>query len=132
MENLYYLMRGLYKKNIPFLPRVIMVLIRLLYGSFIPPETKIGKNIKFGHKMGIVISRNAIIGDNVLIRHQVTIGSGTAIIGNNVDIGSGAKIIGNLTIGDNCIIGANAVVVKDTPPNVVVAGIPANIIKNIN
>ncbi|MFI0413620.1 MAG: serine O-acetyltransferase [Candidatus Thiodiazotropha sp.] len=131
MEELYYLMRKLYLKKIPILPRLLMIIIRVVFGSFVPPETSIGKNINFGHKMGIVISRHARIGDNVIIRHQVTIGSGRAIIGNDVDIGSGAKIIGNLSIGDRSIIGANAVVTKEIPCDVVVAGVPANIIKTL-
>ena len=64
---------------------------------------------------GIIISHNAKIGKNCTIYHQVTIGSGAAVIGDNVTIGAGAKIIGNVTIGDDCRIGANAVITKDVP-----------------
>lgn len=75
---------------------------------------------------GIFISHKAHIGKNVVIFHQVTIGSnmtigstrnGSPTIGNNVYIGCGAKIIGSLTIGDNARIGANCIVVKDVPEN---------------
>ncbi|MES9940612.1 MAG: hypothetical protein ABW104_11540 [Candidatus Thiodiazotropha sp. 6PLUC2] len=129
MERMYYLMRKLHLMNVPFLPRLIMLLIRFLYNSFIPPETSIGKNVSFGHKLGIVLHRKAVIGDRVRIRHQVTMGSGGAKIGNDVDVGCGAKLIGNIVVGDRVKIGANAVVVKDVPSDVVVVGIPAKIVR---
>lgn len=75
---------------------------------------------------GIFISNSAHIGKNVVIFHQVTIGSnmiaggvknGAPSIGNNVYIGCGAKLIGNITIGDNARIGANCIVVKDVQAN---------------
>ena len=75
---------------------------------------------------GIHISDKAVIGRNVVILQQVTIGSntlkghpryGSPTVGDNVFIGAGAKIIGAVTIGDNCRIGANCVVVKDMPAN---------------
>lgn len=77
---------------------------------------------------GIHISSKAVIGRNVVIFQQVTIGSntilghnryGSPVIGDNVYIGAGAKIIGKVKIGDNCRIGANAVVVKDMESNTV-------------
>jgi serine O-acetyltransferase len=52
------------------------------------------------------------------------------VIGNDLFISTGAKIIGNVKVGNSCVIGANAVVLKDVPDNCVVAGIPAKIIKN--
>lgn len=86
---------------------------------------------------GIHISTKSIIGSNVIIFHQVTIGSntiqghkkyGSPKIGNNVYIGAGAKIIGNVIIGENCRIGANAVVVKDMEPNTVAVSAPTRFI----
>lgn len=97
------------------------------YGSAFPINAKCGKNIKFPHGLyGIFISKDAIIGDNCVIFHQVTIGRndiknskgyGTPIIGNNVYIGCGAKIIGNVKVGNNVKIGANCVITKDIPDN---------------
>lgn len=78
------------------------------------------------------IIRAKSIGKNCIISSQVIIGQNGwnyPTIGNNVRITSGAKVIGNVTIGDNSIIGANAVVVKNVPENCVVVGIPAHIIK---
>ena len=75
---------------------------------------------------GIFISHKAHIGKDVVIFHQVTIGSnmtvgskrnGSPIIGDNVYIGCGAKIIGALKIGNNVRIGANCIIVKDVPEN---------------
>lgn len=69
---------------------------------------------------GIIVSRNAIIGENCTIFHQVTIGEGRGgapIIGDNCYIGAGAKIIGNIMVGNNMKIGANCVVVEDIPDN---------------
>ncbi len=78
---------------------------------------------------GIFISQSAVIGSNVVVFQQVTIGAntikesksyGAPIIGNDVYIGAGAKIIGNVTVADNSRIGANAVVVKNVPYNALV------------
>lgn len=85
---------------------------------------------------GIFISREAKIGSNCTIFHQVTIGSntlqdsnfGSPVIGDNVYIGAGAKIIGDISIGDNCRIGANAVVYKNMPPNSLAVNSPTRII----
>lgn len=75
---------------------------------------------------GIYISNGATIGKKCVIFQQVTIGSntlnnhprfGSPTIGDNVYIGAGAKIIGRVSIGNNCRIGANAVVTCDLPAN---------------
>ena len=129
MEKIYYFSHWLWLRNVPLIPRVLMLVIRLVYGSFVPYQVSIGKNVSFGHKMGIVINRDATFGDNVKIRHQVTFGSGGATVGDNVTFGAGVKVIGNVTIGNDAIIGANAVVVKDIPAGAVAVGVPANTIK---
>ena len=82
---------------------------------------------------GIIVSRYAIIGSNVKIYQQVTIGQNekgeAPIIGNDVIIYPGARIIGNVKIGNNIIVGTNSVVTHDIPDNSVVAGVPAKVIK---
>jgi serine O-acetyltransferase len=79
--------------------------------------------------MGVVIGETAIIGDDVLMYHGVTLGGKEnsaidrhPIIGSQVVIGAGAKIIGRITIGDNCYVGANTVVTKDIPAGSTVVG----------
>lgn len=103
----------------------------------IPARTKIGKGFYFAHYYGIVINENAIIGDNVTIYNEVTIGyarshktgkEGAPIIGNGVVIFPGARIIGPITVGNYSIIAPNAVVINDVPSESVVGGIPAKII----
>jgi len=80
---------------------------------------------------------DAQVGNNVSIRGNTVLGSkdlactsGRPVIGNGVEIGFGSAIIGGITIADNCIIGANAVVTKDfTEPGSVIAGVPAKKLK---
>ncbi|MFH1621507.1 MAG: serine O-acetyltransferase EpsC [Candidatus Omnitrophota bacterium] len=132
----YRIAKVLYRLRIPLLPRAISQVARLLTGIEIHPGARIGGGLFIDHGMGVVIGETAIIGDNVILYQGVTLG-GTGkekgkrhpTIGNNVVIGTGAKILGNITIGDNSYIGANAVVIKDVPPNSTVVGIPGRITK---
>jgi serine O-acetyltransferase len=100
---------------------------RFLTGIEIHPGAVIGLRVVIDHGMGVVIGETAVVGDDVLIYHGVTLGGKeytTAkrhpTIGNRVMLGAGAKIIGNITIGDDAKIGANAVVTKDVPAGTVV------------
>jgi serine O-acetyltransferase len=83
------------------------------------------------HFGGIIVNGFVRIGDNCRIRNGVTIGvarvgeSNAPLIGNNVDIGSGAKLLGPIRIGNNVLIGANAVVICDIPDNSIAVGVPA-------
>ncbi len=124
----------LYRAHLFFLARLISQMSRWMTGIEIHPGAKIGKELFIDHGMGVVIGETAIIGDNVLLYQGVTLG-GTGLekgkrhptIGNNVVIGGGAKVLGNITIGDNSYIGANAVVIKDVPPNSTIVGVPGRI-----
>ena len=138
-----FLYRIFYKMDrlkIPFLPNLLNKLfIRLLFGCQIGLGAKLGKNILLGYGgLGCVIHHRAVIGDNVNIGSNVTIGGTSKIkevpvIGNNCIISTGAKIIGPITIGENSVIGANAVVISNIPANSLVVGIPARVVKsNIN
>ncbi|MCX6380439.1 MAG: serine O-acetyltransferase [Armatimonadetes bacterium] len=118
------------------LARIVSQVSRFLTGIEIHPGAQIGRRFFIDHGMGVVIGETAIVGDDVLMYHQVTLG-GTSLthtkrhptIGNGVLIGMGAKILGPITIGDHCKIGANAVVNKDIPDNCTVVGIPGRIIR---
>jgi len=125
-----------YRMRLYFLARLISQVSRFMTGIEIHPGAKIGKRFFIDHGMGVVIGETAIIGDDVLLYQGVTLG-GTGLekgkrhptIGNNVVIGGGAKVLGNITVGDNSYIGANAVVIKDVPPNSTVVGVPGRITK---
>jgi serine O-acetyltransferase len=132
----YRIAHSCYKMGIFFLARYISQVARFFTGIEIHPGAQIGKGLFIDHGMGVVVGETAIIKDNVLLYQGVTLG-GTGIekgkrhptIGNNVVIGGGAKVLGNITIGDNSYIGANAVVIKDVPPNSTVVGVPGKITK---
>ena len=118
-----------------FIARLLSQINRAVTGVEIHPGAVIGRRFFLDHGSGVVIGETTIIGDDVLLYHQVTLG-GTSLerikrhptVGNGVLIGMGAKILGPVTIGDHSRIGANAVVNKDVPANSTVVGIPGRIV----
>jgi len=99
------------------------------------PAARIGKGILIDHGTGVVIGETAVIGDDVSMLHEVTLG-GTGKetgdrhpkVGNGVLIGAGAKILGNIKIGDGSKIAAGSIVLNEVPPHSTVAGIPARVV----
>ena len=115
---------------------ILNKLSEIFCGIVIGATATIGRRLRIEHHGCIVIHGNAVIGDDCLIRHGVTIGNsggtdplGAPTIGDRVDFGAGAKALGRIRIGNDVIIGANAVVVEDVPDFGVVGGVPARIIK---
>jgi serine O-acetyltransferase len=132
----YRMCRWLFLKHIPIIHMFIQRAVEIMTGISIPPTARIGKGIMIEHFGGIVVNSGCVIGDFCTISHEVTIGNkrpgGKApVIGNNVYICVGAKVLGDITIGDNCIIGANTVVMESIPASSIVAGIPGKVIKKI-
>lgn len=131
----YKFSNWLYRHRVPMLPKFIWKLNYLLFNCSVPASCVIGGGTRFGYGgMAVILHARTKIGKNCIIGSCVTIGGKSGwyevpVIGDNVEIHSGAKIIGPVRIGNNVIIGANAVVTKDIPDNCVVAGIPAKIIK---
>jgi serine O-acetyltransferase len=127
---------ALTKARVPLIPRLVSQMARFLTGIEIHPGAEIGEGLFIDHGMGVVIGETTVVGNNVTLYQGVTLG-GTGKekgkrhpnIGDNVVIGTGAKILGNITIGANSYIGANAVVLKDVPPNATVVGVPGRITK---
>lgn len=108
-------------------------------GIEIHPGATIGRRLVIDHGVGVVIGETAEIGDDVLIYHGVTLGGKTLdpvkrhpTVGNRVILGAGAKLIGNITIGDDCRVGANAVVTKSMPAGTVAVGVNAKLIRNVS
>ena len=133
---LHHLANSLWRHRLKLPARFVSQFSRFLTGIEIHPGATIGRRFFIDHGMGVVIGETAVIGDDVLMYHGVTLG-GTSLdrvkrhptLGNGVLIGMGAKILGPIKIGDFCQVGANAVVNKDIPANCTVVGIPGRIVR---
>lgn len=106
--------------------------VRNGYGIELPYSAQLGRRIVIEHQSGIVIHGNCVMGDDCIIRQGVTLGNryldrpmDAPILGCRVNIGAGAKVLGAVTLGDDAVVGANAVVVKNVEVGQTVVGIPA-------
>lgn len=126
----------LYNRGMRFLPRFISQLSRFFTGIEIHPGAQIGKRLFIDHGMGVVIGETAEIGNDVVMFHQVTLG-GTGkekgkrhpTVHDGAVIAAGAKVLGAITLGHDSKVGANAVVLKNVPPEATVVGIPAKVVR---
>ncbi|MFS0840780.1 serine O-acetyltransferase [Paenibacillus sp. 1P03SA] len=126
----------LYIRKLFAAARIISQFSRFMTGIEIHPGATIGERLFIDHGMGVVIGETCEIGNDVILYQGVTLG-GTGkekgkrhpTIGSKVVISSGAKILGSFKVGDNAMIGANAVVLKEVPANSTVVGIPGKIVK---
>jgi len=111
--------------------------VRNHYGIELPATTKVGRRLLLGHQSGIVIHPHAEIGDDCMIRQNVTIGAATPdrvlqeapTLGNGVQVGVGAVIVGRVTIGDGVRIGPTAVVLTNVAAGASVFVVPPRIIQ---
>lgn len=126
------------KLHLKLLARLLSQAARFLTGIEIHPGATIGKRLFIDHGMGVVIGETTIIGDDCVLYQGVTLGGvGTGehkvkrhpTLLNNVMVSAGAKVIGDVTVGNNSIVGAQTVVLKDVPDNCTVVGVPAFIVK---
>lgn len=126
----------LYKCGLRFIPRLISQLSRFFTKIEIHPGATIGKGLLIDHGCGVVIGETTVIGNDCTIYQGVTLG-GTGketgkrhpTLGNNVMVGAGAKILGPFTVGDNCKIAANAVLLREVEPDSTCVGVPARVVK---
>lgn len=126
----------LYRHKMKFLARVFSQFSKFLHGIEIHPGATIGKGVFIDHGAGVVIGETTEIGDNCVIYQGVTLGGTGKDVGkrhptikNNVMVCAGAKVLGPITVGENCKIGAQAVVLKNVPPNCTVVGVPGRIVR---
>lgn len=127
----YTLRWGWLRKPFSLLYKILYKLAQIVTGIELPCEVQVGKGFVIDHSGGIVVSGYASFGDHCRIRSGVVIGLKRVSdpcaprFGDNVDVGAGAKVLGNIQIGNNVIIGANAVVTQDVPDNSMAVGVPA-------
>jgi serine O-acetyltransferase len=119
-------------RGLRLLARAWSQFARFLTGIEIHPGATIGRGFFIDHGMGVVIGETAVIGNDVMLYHGVTLGGTTMrheqrhpILGDRVVVGAGATILGPITIGDDSVIGAGAVVIRDAPPHSLLVGVPA-------
>ncbi len=138
-SSLYRIGNFFWYKGNRCIAKIFVRFIRSFGGIEIGISAKIGGGIMFPHASGIVIGTRCVIGENCTIMQGVTLGQSNStkasdeeviqpVLGNNVYVGAGAKVLGKIFIGDNAVIGANAVVLKDVPPDHVAVGVPARIL----
>ena len=115
--------------------RCVSTVIRAWTDVDIHPAAVLGPGLFIDHALGVVIGETAVVGADVTIYQGVTLG-GTSLehgkrhptVGDRVTIGAGAKVLGPVSVGSGSRIGANAVVVRDVPPDSVVVGVPGQVI----
>ncbi|WP_461791084.1 serine O-acetyltransferase EpsC [Pseudothermotoga sp.] len=133
---LYRISHLLYRWKIYPLAYVFHYLCRVLFSMDIHPAAEIEPGVVIDHGIGVVIGATATVKSGTVIYHGVTLGAKRICsgkrhpdVGRNVIIGAGAKILGPIRVGDNSVIGANAVVLNDVPENCLAVGIPARIVR---
>lgn len=118
----YRIANFIWRMRLKLLARLFSNWVRTATGVEIHPGARIGRRFFIDHGMGVVIGETAIVGDDVMIYHDVTLGSTRYMkgkrhptIGNGVVIGAGARVLGPITVGDGARISANSLVTHDLP-----------------
>lgn len=115
--------------------RFLFKLVEITAGITLPYTVKLGRRVRLWHHGGMILHARSI-GDDVHIRHNTTFGvshrnvnRAIPTIGNRVDIGCGACVLGAVEIGNDSVIGTNAVVLIDVPPRSLAVGLPAKVVR---
>lgn len=123
-----------FRKILKFIGALFRPLVDGLSGARIYSDAKIDGGLLLHQSSGVVIAPGAIIGKNctffsgACVAYKANLGRSEApVIGDNVKLMLGAKVIGNVTVGNDCFIGANAVVITDIPPHSIAVGVPAKV-----
>lgn len=134
-ERIWLTSIRMHRKRWHRIARALKAINALVYSTCLPPEADVADDVSLWHHgLGVVIHPDTTIGWGVMIAHGVTIAAGAGhsgsglgvVIEDGVSIGAGACIIpkegSGLTLGEGCIVGANAVVTSDVPPYAVAVG----------
>lgn len=128
----YRVFRWCYERRLPTQPIRFVVerVVEITTGISIPVRAKIGGGLRIHHFGGIVVHPDTVIGDDCTLYHETTFGDrggsgGAPRIGNRVTIGAGAKLLGCIEVGDDVLVGANAVVLASIPSMSIAVGVPA-------
>lgn len=123
---------ALWQMEAKFSARLVSEMGRFLTGIEIHPGAELGRRVVIDHGMGTVIGETAVVGDDVLLYQNVTLGSTRSrqgrrhpIVERGAVIGAGATVVGSVVVGEEAKVGAGAVVARNVEPNTVVTGIPA-------
>lgn len=134
--HLYRMAHWLWLHHVPFLPKLITLLIFLMYNSKIHYSTEIGRGTTLAYGgMSVLIHNRCKIGKNCSIGVHAILGGGNhrypgvPTLGDNVSLKANAIVYGGVTIGDNAIVGANSVVNCDIPAGEIWVGSPARFIR---
>jgi serine O-acetyltransferase len=128
----YRIAHGLWGAGLKTLARAVSQFTRFLTGVEIHPGAVIGRRFFIDHGTGVVIGETAVVGNDVLMYHGVTLG-GTSTqhvkrhptLGDDIVVGAGATVLGDISVGSHSVIGAGAVVVTDAPAGSLLVGSPA-------
>jgi serine O-acetyltransferase len=128
----YRVFHWCHERRIPTQPLRFLVerFTEIMTGISLPAQARIGKGLRIHHFGGIIMHSEASIGEYCTLYQGVTLGDlggwgGAPRVGNYVVIGAGAQLLGNIEVGDNCHIGANAVVRTSVPTGCLAVGVPA-------
>ena len=134
MLRIHRMAHWLAKRGVPWLPRLLYLLNRVVFAVVLPPGVEVGRNVLFGYSgLGTVVHARCRIGDGASIGAKVTLGGRSGHyevprIAEGALIGTGACILGPVTIGRFARVGANAVVLIDVPDHATAIGVPARIV----
>jgi serine O-acetyltransferase len=119
-------------RRIPMLRWLVRRVLTALYGIELGRDIVLGPGVYFVHTSGVVIGGDARVGARVRFYGNNTVGSarddGCPVIEDDVRVGCGARVLGDIRVGARSVIGANAVVLHDVPPDSVVVGVPGVVV----
>ena len=131
-QALYRLMRFCDEHSLPVAAILLYRLNAILCHAVIGRKARLGPGLVIVHSLGIMINGDVCAGKNLVLEHEVTMGSEkgrSPVLGDDVFVGAGAKVLGGVKVGSHAKIGANAVVTKDIPDGATAVGVPARVVK---